>query len=196
MKVKIEKLNVSYGNLLDVFIESLHKDPMKPFIEGMSERWELSKQTQSRLDEILNILIPKVSEKYYDGGDLQVIDVKLLRHLKGSSDCGGAFDWHSDNHPPEILNIIVYISDVDEDGGGMEYCKLDGEILDRPYTHPPGGHVMESEVNNLKQNSNFEIEKMIGEVGTTFVFDNCILHRATSVDSKDRDALLLQVKPK
>jgi hypothetical protein len=196
MKVKIEKVKVSYSNLLSDLIESLHKDPMKPFVGGMSERWEISSQTQHRLDRLCDVLLPEISKRYYNNETVKIIDTKFLRHLKDTGDSGGAFNWHADNHPPDVLNIMVYLSDVDEDGGGMEWIEVDDDVQFRPFTNPPGGKVLENEVSKLKSLSKFKTKKMTGNIGTTFVFDNCILHRATKVCGRDRDALILQVEPK
>ena len=196
MKVTIEKIDIFYGNILFNLIESLYKDPLETFVPNLSQRWNYGPETKKLLNKLCNLIVPKVSEKYYSSAPIKIIDTKFLRHLKDSDDKGGAFDWHSDNHPPDILNIVVYLSSVEEDGGGMEWIEVNGEVMSRPFTNPPGNHNLEYAVNHLSNESTFQIKKMIGKSGTSFIFDNCIFHRATKVSGKHRDALLLQVEPK
>tara|TARA_R110002020_G_scaffold39934_4_gene118128 strand:- start:12832 stop:13458 length:627 start_codon:yes stop_codon:yes gene_type:complete len=199
-KVTIEKLeelmhNQEYNETVDKIISSLQKDPIGPFVPGKSQRWNESEETDGYRKHLCNLIYPLIEESVY-GCSIETIDVKFLRHLKsGNESKDGAFLWHADNHPPEVLNIIIYLTDVTEDGGGMEYCELNGDVLVRPYTNPPGNHDLELNVRDLQENPNFKIKKMTGSKGTVFLFDNCIFHRATDPIDKDRDALLLQVKP-
>ena len=199
-KVTIEKLdelmhNQEYNETVDKIITSLQNDPIVPFVPGKSQRWNESEETDGHRKRLCDLIYPLIEENVY-GSSIETIDVKFLRHLKSTNESkDGAFLWHADNHPPEVLNIIIYLTDVTEDGGGMEYCELDGQVVIRPYTNPPGNHDLESNVRELQENPNFKIKKMTGPKGTVFLFDNCIFHRATDPIDKDRDALLLQVKP-
>mgnify|MGYP003117611807 FL=1 len=198
--VSIEKLDEFlddpvYLSKVEDLTESLYKDPLVDFVPGVSKKWEYSEETEKLLDDLCEYTLPTIAEVYYDG-DIKIIDTKFLRHLAlEESKIEGAFEWHSDNHPPEILNIIVYLSDVGENDGGMQYASVDGRILIREYTDPPGNHSLEGNIAGASTIDGFKIESMTGKKGTFFIFDNCIYHRASHTVENDRDALLLQVAP-
>jgi len=77
----------------------------------------------------------------------------------------------------------------------MQYASVDGRILIREYTDPPGNHSLEGNIAGASSIDGFKIESMTGKKGTFFIFDNCIYHRASHTVENDRDALLLQVAP-
>ena len=198
--VSIEKLDEFlddpvYITKVESLTESLYKDPLVDFIPGTSKRWEYGADTEKLLDDFCEYTLPVIAEVYYDG-DIKIIDTKFLRHLAlEESNATGAFEWHADNHPPEILNIIVYLSDVGENDGGMQYASIDDGVLIREYTNPPGGHSVEQQIAGVSSTEGFKIGTMAGKKGTFFIFDNCIYHRASHTADKNRDALLLQVAP-
>ena len=57
----------------------------------------------------------------------KIKDFKVLKHFKGNHK-EGAFIWHYDNHPKTITNVIIYLNNVKENGGGFEYITINNEI--------------------------------------------------------------------
>ena len=200
-EIDIEKLDHfmdddNYMKLVDNIIDELKNCEIEDFIPGKSERWKnYNEKVENHRKELCDIIYPYLEENIY-GCPIKTIDIKFLRHLKTDKKIqDGAFLWHSDNHPPTTVNIIVYLTDVGERDGGMEWGEHNGNVLKRPYTEPRGGHVLEDEANHFINDENFKVHKMTGKKGTVFIFDNCIFHRASLPLDKDRDAFLLQVEP-
>lgn len=200
-EITIEKLehftkDNQYMKLIDDIIDSLREDEIVSFVPGISQKWNPSEQTENYRKDLCEMIYPHLEDNIYSS-PIKTIDVKFLRHLKAEGEIKeGAFNWHADNHPPEIINIIVYLTDVDERAGGMQYVEFNGGIAKRPFTQPAGGVVLEDSVQSIKENEpNANYPKMTGEKGTVFIFDNCIYHRASVPLDRDRDALLLQVEP-
>jgi len=198
--VTIQKLenfidDSDYMELIEKIINSLEKCKLEDFILNISKRWEQNETTEEYRKQLCEMIYPILEENVYDS-PIRTIDVKFLRHLKSNDEINeGAFNWHSDNHPPHIINIIVYLTDVGENDGGMEYAEVDGSIIKREFSSPAGGKILTQEIEQLKNTSDVKVHKMTGQKGTVFIFDNCIFHRASVPIDKDRDALLLQVEP-
>ena len=185
--------NKEYMSVIDDTVNSLKQDPMIQFVPDVSLRWNYGEETKNNLQRLYSIIIPYAEQQIYNC-PIQVIDVKFLRHLKSESEHReGAFVWHTDNHPAEILNIIIYLSDVGKDCGGMQYASYGDEIMKQEYIQPTGGIVFDEHIRSLYNDSKFKIHDMLGKKGSFFIFDNCIMHRASTPILKDRDALLLQV---
>ena len=199
-EITIEKLEQymesdEYMNLIDKLIESLYTDENVDFVPGVSTKWNPSEETEKYRKQLCEIIYPYLEDNVYSS-PIKTIDVKFLRHLKTDGDIKeGAFNWHSDNHPPEIINIIVYLTDVGDRDGGMQYVKANDEVVKRSFTFPAGGVILEDQMVGVENEPGIKIVNMTGEKGTVFIFDNCIFHRASVPLDKDRDALLLQVEP-
>ena len=172
----------------------LQQSEPEEFVPGVSKIWNLATESNQELREICRHLRDHVTQHFYDSR-AYILDVKLLRHdVCGPSEATeGAFLWHSDNHPPSTLNLIVYLTDVGVGDGGMQYIKKGNAVLRRPYSRPYGGKVLESEVEKLSISSDYFVETLLGGVGSAFIFDNCIFHRASCPENSERDVLLIQL---
>ena len=188
--------NKKYNLLVDNLIESLKTEQLKTFVSGLSLRWTCGNRTQGVLNELYKIILPHMENTIYHC-PVTIIDMKLLRHIKNPPPKKeGAFCWHTDNHPPDILNIIIYLSDVGKNDGAMQYVSVDGTVLKSTFSGRPGNKSYEQIIAENVNNPHFKIKQAEGKKGTFFVFDNCIAHRASFPVDSNRDALLLQIKPK
>ena len=115
-----------------------------------------------------------------------------IKYKKGN--IGSGQGWHRDSNNFQF-KAMVYLSDVGENDGGMQYASVNDNVLIREYTNPPGNHSLEQQIAGASSIEGFKIESMTGKKGTFFIFDNCIYHRASHTADKNRDALLLQVAP-
>ena len=106
--------------------------------------------------------------------------------------------WHFDNHPREVLKVMVYLTDVDEGTAPFEYLReqLSGRPLPGSPLVPRFGHsrVADDEIERCVA-SGWERRVVTGPRGTILVFDDNIVHRATLARRAHRDVIVFQVRP-
>ena len=180
--------NKEYNFQISNIIKNLKNCETIQFIPNISEIYKIDKLD---LTNLMKIIIPYF-EKLYNS-HLKIIDTKILKHLVGNHDKVGAFKWHYDNHPKLVINVIIYLNDVNNDEGAFEYIKIDNNIVKCDFSKPAGNRNMETFV-NLKYDK-IKIIQVLGKCGTLFYFDNNIVHRAGPTVNKLRTALLLQLYP-
>lgn len=106
--------------------------------------------------------------------------------------------WHYDNHPPEMLKVMVYLTDVTEGTAPLEY--LHDRRSDRPLMGAPlsplhlNSRVPDATIERHIA-SGCEPRLVTGPRGTIVVFDDNIIHRGTLAQTGHRDVLVLQVRP-
>jgi len=106
--------------------------------------------------------------------------------------------WHYDNHPREILKVLVYLTDVDERSAPLEYLR--STQSSRPVPGSPlaplygDSRVADRVIGRYLENG-FECHKVLGPRGTMIIFDNNIIHRGNLAKDTHRDVLILQVRP-
>lgn len=106
--------------------------------------------------------------------------------------------WHYDNHPREMLKVMVYLTDVDEASAPFEYLRdaATGQpVPGRPLAPTHGtSRVPIADVSRL-QAAGARPERVTGPRGTVLLFDDNVIHRATLAASRHRDVLVLQLRP-
>lgn len=180
--------NQEYNFEIQRIINSIKKCKTKPFIPNASEIYEID---QLELKDLLKIILPYFEKKY--NSYLKIIDVKILKHLSGIHSKIGAFIWHYDNHPKLVINVIIYLNDVNNDEGGFEFITIDNNIIKYNFSQPCGNRNMESFVG--KNYDKIKIHQVLGKTGKLFFFDNNIVHRASPIVNKERTVLILQLYP-
>ena len=192
LKIPKEKEG-EYLDAINHLISEIKKVTPSPFNPGVSSRWPNTDRIAIATNLVCEFLYDQVRTRLVSS--ISEIDRKLLRHHKNPNNTYsmGAMKWHSDNHSEEILNLIVYLSDVDESCGPMQYIVSDGHVVSRNFTSPAGGKYLESQSAKIL-NSGGIIKNCTGASGTAFLFDNNIYHRATPPVKEHRDVLLLQIR--
>jgi len=180
--------NQEYNFEIQRIVNSIKKCKTKPFIPNSSEIYEID---QLELKDLLKIILPYFEKEY--NSYLKIIDVKILKHLSGIHSKKGAFIWHYDNHPNLVINVIIYLNDVNNDEGGFEFITIDNNIIKYNFSQPSGNRNMESFVS--KNYDRIKIHQVLGKIGKLFFFDNNIVHRAGPIVNKERTALILQLYP-
>ena len=180
--------NKEYNFEIEELIKKLKNYQTEPFGKNGCE---IYKTENFDLNNLFKIIIPYF-EKLYNS-HIKIIDIKFLKHLSGNHHKEGVFKWHYDNHPKLIINIIIYLNDVNKDEGGFEYITINDDIVKFDFSKPAGGKDLESFV-NINYNK-IKIHQVLGKRGTLFYFDNNIVHRAGPKVNKERTALILQLYP-
>jgi hypothetical protein len=105
--------------------------------------------------------------------------------------------WHYDNHPREVLKVMIYLTDVDEASAPFEYLRgPDGQpAMGEPLAPLYGNSRLPADRYEHYRASGYEPARVTGPRGTTIIFDDNILHRATLAASADRDVVVFQIRP-
>tara|TARA_A100001015_G_C14907107_1_gene678810 strand:- start:517 stop:1212 length:696 start_codon:yes stop_codon:yes gene_type:complete len=180
--------NQEYNFEIQNIVNFIKSCKTKHFIPGVSEIYETD---QLKLNGLIKIILPYF-EKIYNSY-LKIIDVKILKHLSGIHSKKGAFMWHYDNHPKLVINVIIYLNDVNNNEGGFEYITINNTVVKFNFSQPAGNRNMEHFISTNYKKINFH--QVLGKIGTLFYFDNNIVHRAGPNINKERTALILQLYP-
>jgi len=123
--------------------------------------------------------------------------VYVYRSIVSAQAPRGSWLWHYDNHPPEIVKALIYLTDVDESSAPFEYLRDrdGGAVVGAPITPRFGhGRVSDDIVDQVLAAGGRRCI-VTGPRGTTILFDDNVLHRATVATGRHRDVLTFQVRP-
>jgi hypothetical protein len=132
--------------------------------------------------------------------------VNLIRSLPTTAPPASSWLWHYDNKPDEAFKILIYLTDVDADGGAFECLRRPdtGDVVrvnssrsspDR--TEPPRwphSRVPPEAIDGYRA-MGYKPHRVVGPRGTLIAFDNNCIHRATSPRRRHRDAVILNLRP-
>ena len=149
------------------------------------------------LHDLCEPLLRELERKVY--GSYAIVDkVYVYRSPVSRQVPSASWLWHFDNHPREMLKVMVYLTDVDEDTAPFEYLRerSTGRPLYGAPLAPRFGHsrVAVEEIGRLEA-AGWERRIATGPRGTVLVFDDNIVHRATLARSAHRDVIVFQVRP-
>lgn len=105
--------------------------------------------------------------------------------------------WHFDNHPREMLKVMVYLTDVGPDSAPFEYLV---DANGRPRLGAPlaplhgDSRVPPREIDRCLA-AGWSREVVTGPAGTVLVFDDNVVHRGTLARAGHRDVVVFQVRP-
>ena len=148
------------------------------------------------LESLCERILPEVERAIY-GSYVLVDKVYVLRTMAGRHRDQSSWLWHYDEHPVEILKLMIYLTDVDEHTAPFTYLS----------TGVPGKAVMgtnmplygQSRIPSSTMASYFakgcRPQPVTGPRGTMVLFNDNIIHRATFAEGRHRDALTLQLRP-
>ncbi len=106
--------------------------------------------------------------------------------------------WHFDNHPREMLKVMVYLTDVSEETAPFEYIRH--RVTKQPLMGKPlaplhrGSRVAPEEIDRRLADG-YEAHRITGPRGTVVVFDDNVVHRGTLATGGHRDVVVFQVRP-
>ena len=148
------------------------------------------------LQDFASLCVPQIEQNVY--GSYAVVDkVYAYRNLVSHQREQVSWLWHYDNHPTEILKLMVYLTDVDAESGPFEYVRHATSrkvfsFVPRPLLGT--SRVPPSFVENLVARGH-ERFRSVGPAGSLVLFDDNVLHKANIARSQPRDVVVLQLRP-
>ena len=152
------------------------------------------------IDGLAELSVPIVNEleRRVFGSYVIVDKVYIYRSPVSCATPRASWVWHYDNHPREVLKVMIYLTDVTAGRAPFEYLRE--AHTGKPVAGAPiaplhvRSRVDHSRVERWLRNG-CETHTVIGPAGTMIVFDDNIIHRGTLARDGHRDALVFQVRP-
>ena len=149
----------------------------------------------NEISEYVQKVMP-IIEKEIFSSYLKVEFVQPYRNKKEGKE-ETSWLWHYDDCPKEFIKLFLYLTDVKEDSGCMEYVE---EIIHTHRASPdwvtgeqlyPKSRVPPSVV------ATKEVKKLVGPQGTAAIFTPNMIHRATipTKGTTARDAIVFFLRP-
>jgi hypothetical protein len=141
-------------------------------------------------------ILPEIERRLF-GAYVIVDKVYVYRNLVTRQQEQVSWLWHYDNHPTEVMKIMIYLTDVGPLNAPFEYVRARASGEPVQYAPRPllgNSRVSAAEVDTLLA-SGHEAVKATGPRGTMLIFDDNVLHRATFAREGRRDALVYQIRP-
>ena len=146
--------------------------------------------------ELGEALLPEIERKVF-AAYVIVDKVYVYRNLVTRQPEQVSWLWHYDNHPTEVMKIMIYLTDVGPLNAPFEYVRR--RDTGEPVQYAPRPLLGNSRVSAARVEallaSGHETVKATGPRGTLLIFDDNVLHRATFAKEGRRDALVFQIRP-
>lgn len=149
------------------------------------------------LSDLCAPIMNELERKVY-GSHAIVDNVYVYRSPVSRQTPRASWLWHYDNHPYEVLKVMIYLTDVTDGTAPFEYLRRAGSL--RPLHGSPiapgygHGRIADQELRR-RLNDGYESHTVIGPAGTMLIFDDNIIHRGNLAREGHRDVLVLQVRP-
>ena len=149
------------------------------------------------LEDLCRPIMRELERKIY-GAYLTVEKVYLYRSPVSSQTPRVSWLWHFDNHPYEVLKVMIYLTDVGDQSAPFEYLRspeLAEPVAGSPIA-PLYGHsrIPQKKLTRYLEKG-FVRHKVIGPKGTMILFDNDVIHRGNLASQTCRDVVIFQVRP-
>jgi hypothetical protein len=136
--------------------------------------------------------IVQTVENYY-GSFFKIYWVQAYRTLPTDKDADASFLWHVDNCPPQVVKLMVYLTDTQENTGAfrLKPRPLSTQMLSRGFFDRSKNDRFAHILNDANTTKIFE-----GPKGTSILFLNwACVHRAKHPEIKHRDVAVFFLVP-
>lgn len=149
------------------------------------------------LEELCDPIMREIEQKIY--GSYGLVDkVYVYRSPVSRQQPQGSWLWHYDNHPNEIIKVMIYLTDVNEQSAPFEYIRHADSMkaVAGPRLTPLYGEsrLSREELERCHE-QRLVTQRITGPRGTMILFDNNMIHRANRAAQTHRDVLIFQVRP-
>ena len=134
--------------------------------------WRDIKEIAEYAEEVMPVIEREIFSCY-----LKVEFVHPYRNkLEGKEET--SWLWHYDDCPKEFIKLFLYLTDVDEDNGCLEYVD---EVIESSKAAPTWATTQKYAGSRIPADvmKGKETKKLTGPAGTTAIFTPNIIHRAT-----------------
>jgi hypothetical protein len=148
------------------------------------------------IGELCEPLLAQLERAVY-GCHLIVDKVYVYRSPISRQQPKASWLWHFDNHPREMLKVMVYLTDVDEDSAPFEYLRDPAGVprLGAPLAPLHGDSRIPAAQIERHLDEGWSRHIVTGPAGTVLVFDDNVVHRGTLARRRHRDVVVFQVRP-
>ena len=148
------------------------------------------------LEEFCAAVVPVIEERMY-GAHVLVDKVYVYRSPVSRQQPQASWVWHYDEHPREVLKLMLYLTDVTGDTAPFMFLARGGDGRAVIGTRTPlyGQSRMSPARMARFQASGCVARAVTGPRGTLVLFNDNVIHRATLATRAHRDVLVLQLRP-
>jgi len=162
----------------------------------------------TEIDEYINYIMPQIENQIFHC-NTHLEFIKVSRNVIDAKNPEVSWLWHYDDCPSEYLKFVVYLNEVNEQSGCMQFI----ENPDKTVTVLPSSRIcpdasqetkkfypssrVPAEALETKLKSGCKIKSLTGPIGTYAIFTPNIIHRATVPmnNTKPRDCIFLYIRP-
>jgi len=154
-----------------------------------------------KLEDICQEILPQIESSIFNSYSY-LYGLYVYRNKPCKETPRASWLWHYDNHPKEILKLMIYLTDTHEDTGCFEILtdksgkaiKKETQRIDHKKWKSNHSRIVGKELEDYIK-SGSKTKKITGDKGTICLFDNNIIHRASTAKREYRDAIVLMFRP-
>lgn len=154
-----------------------------------------------KLESVCQEILPQIESGIFNSY-IYLHGLYVYRNRPCKEEPKSSWLWHYDNHPKEILKLIIYLTDTGEDTGCFEILtdksgeaiKKDTSRVDHKKWKSNHSRIVGQELEDYMK-AGSKVKKITGNKGTVCLFDNNIVHRASTAKKGYRDAIVLMFRP-
>lgn len=174
------------------------------------------KNNTKLLNDLYDSTLPGIEKNVYNS-NIKIIDLDSYQNTVCNSDKKiSSWLWHFDNHPNEFIKMMIYLTDVDENSGPIEFivdennngCKLKSDRIEKKdffnrkkWDDPKyfknqynGNRIGEKDIEKLLKEG-YKKKKILGKKGTIILFSENLIHRANHATKNHRNIINTVLSP-
>lgn len=151
-------------------------------------------------DDLPTIMSPPLDAalRAFFGGHYWIPSIDVLRTYPFDGEPHGSYCWHADNHPRQVVKLMLYLTETDETGGGTAF--LDRKTTRRFVSAGYDGAVTRERVADLtpfarKHGIPFSPLRPLLKPGDGVIFQGNVLHKGVLPTKGFRDVINLFFLP-
>jgi hypothetical protein len=176
--------------------------------DTMSFKTAISDDFTAYVEHIAQVIIPEIETQLY-GCNLQLSRYHIYQNkfTNGEVDELNTNVWHWDNHPNTVINVIIYLEDIDHYKSHIQILEHNGRAITMPTNRTgtknwgPKTHMRykKCQLNGTHLREfmyyGYKPLSIVGSAGSCLIFSKNIIHRHNLLPNSTSNMLCLQLKP-